>query len=173
MRVPTVKLKNKESGQSIIVNESDYHELDGTIKPKWKGWAPVGFNQLTDIDVKANKAEAEAKKKEAAAVEKAKKDQDAALVDEVPLDGQDLADYIEALPNKGAVIAFGQSKGLDLDGTLIRSALNQECFEGLTQGDEGADILDQQEAAEVEEAAARGENLPAEDDDYDPTEAGK
>ena len=70
MRVPTVKLKNKESGQSIIVNESDYHELDGTIEPKWKGWAPVGFNQLTDIDVKANKAEAEAKKKEAAAVEK-------------------------------------------------------------------------------------------------------
>lgn len=156
MRVPTVSLKHKKTGQEIVINETRYRHPDGTIKEEWKDWEPKGFNSLTSVDIEANREEAAAKAREEAEAKRKREEADKALVDDTPLEGQELWDHIQALPTKGAVIAFAQSKGHNLDATEKRPDLNQACFDAMTAGEEGADIVDE------DDDTARGENLPPE-----------
>ena len=120
-----------KDGQTYVVNQADYRHPDNTVREQWKGWKIVG-EASADGEVLEARAKAEADK------EKARKDADARLVDEVPTGGSELLDYIAALPNKGAVQALGSKNGLDI-ATAEREAMNLDLFEQMTAGQEGSD----------------------------------
>lgn len=126
MKTPTVTLQ--KDGQRKVVNENDYHYPDGTIRERFRGWKVVIHNTLSAYDIRSNEEELAAelaKRAEAQAASRVAKEAELKkLVDQVPTSGPELAAFIEALPNKGAVIAHGIQHGLDLDGTLTRAELN-------------------------------------------------
>lgn len=139
--LPTVTIE--QNGQRMVINDSDYHHPDGSVKSEWQSAKLVSHNQLAESALRHNEAEA-VKRAEAARITQAERDAALAPLKEAAAEiSDDLAGFIEALPTKGAVLAYAQAKGVELDGTATRPVLNDEAvaaIEALAEpkGQEGA-----------------------------------